>query len=246
MATEGNYPLAWLAEKLKRGPPSISSLISYLRYSMALPKFLSLVREYLPEYEREILTNATPWGRIAAFTDRFRDRYFPLLEMLEEYEELTEAIPADVQGLSNDDYHTIPDWRPGYQLMTYLVEPSYWGRIALAEACADYVSHELLRRVPDSGYPPEQLAKLTRGTRYEALELWARIIWQDTGNFFLDTDHYELGTLAPSWDRETVEALTREWQQAERINQEVLSFAQWLEQDLPGHFEEIVNFLEDR
>jgi hypothetical protein len=250
MGADRDSPLTILARKLLRGPPSLSYLTSWFESDKGFLRFLDLVREYVPEYEREILAEAITEGRITAFVSHFSDRYFPLEEGLEEYQHLTTGIPVIVQGMSYEDYHEMPGyWREGYCLMTYLLE-SPWeneARIALGEECAEQVPAELLQQVPSGGFSLTAVPELTRGSTYEALGHWANILCHCTGNFFLDTDYEDLGYGYPlEWDRQTVEELTRQWQQAERIQQMVLELAQWLEDDPSQHFEEIINFLEER
>jgi len=249
MGIEGSGPLTFLGDKLKRGPPSISQLISYLEGSESYARFLDLIREFLPEYEAEILAEDSEWGRIAAFVGRFSDRYFPIQEMVEEYDYFVRGVPVLLQGVSYDDYHEMPQsWRPGYCLFAYLIQNPYEdeNRTALADECLGYVSAELLQRVPQGGLSPETMERLVRGSDYEALGYWARILWHDTGNFFLDSDYEMLCYDMPPWDRETVEELTREWQQAERITQQVLELSQWLEEDPARHFAEMIDFLEEK
>jgi len=248
MGTNEKPIVTQLAKKLKVGPPQINSLISQLADSDSYARFIELIREYLPEYESEILAEGSEWGRIAAFVTRFADRYFPLEEVIEEYEYFVQTIPVLIQGVSYDDYHSITDWRTGYVLMTYLVEDPYESenRVVIAEECLEYASRELLQRVPQLGFAPGDLVRLTQGSRYEALGHWAQILWHDTGNFFLDTDYDWLWQDPLYWDRETVEALTRQWQQAERIQQMLFELAEWLEEDPPRHFEQILDFLEEK
>lgn len=244
--------LSVLAQRLRSlGVPSLSVLIARLEGAEEYEDFVALVREFLPERERDILSETTPQAQVAAFASYFEDRYFPLDDSfkwgdIEGYGQLTGYIPVIPLGLSYDDYQFISsDWRGGFQLMTYLVESPFGDeRVALAEACEEYVPRELIERVFESGLSPGQAHRVFDDTPYKALALWAGIVWHDTGNFFLDTDLEELwAEIPPEWDRETVEHLTAEWQQAERIQQEVANLADWLEEDPPARFEELLNFV---
>lgn len=248
-------PLSVLAGRLRwLGVPSLSVLIGRLEGAEEYEDFVALVREFLPEREQEVLSESTPQSQVAVFASHFEVRYFPLDDSfkmgdIESYGDLTRFIPVIPLGLSYDEYQLMAsDWRPGFQLLTYLVEnPFGEERAALAEACQEYVSSSLLERVPEKGLSPGELNRLTEGAQFKALADWARIIWHDTGNFFLDVDLEELWSGIPlSWDRETTDELTRQWQQAERIQQEILGLVEWLEQDPPARFEELLNFILER
>jgi hypothetical protein len=109
------------------------------------------------------------------------------------------------------------------------------------------VPEELLRQVPEEGFSPGELHRLLDESPYRGLALWADIVWGNTGNVFLDTDLELLWQEGfPPWDRETVENLTREWQQAEVIQREVFDLAEWLEQDAAERFGELLNFILER
>jgi len=154
-----------------------------------------------------------------------------------------------VEGISYDYYHEIPssDFRPGFQLMTYLIDEVEEGyRVALAEACEEYVPRELLEQLPE-GLTPGKAHRLLDKTPYEALAHWADTIWHDTGNFFLDISWEDLWSESlPDWDRETVEKLTEGWHQAEAINDQICNLAEWLEEEPPARFAELLKFILER
>jgi len=217
--------------------------------------FAALVREFLPEWERDILGHSTPVGQMAAFMSRFQDRYFTLgewvLEMAEGYSDFTHQIPVQIMGISWDDYHSIPtDYRPGLQIMTYVLEDPYeeedGARVALAEACAEDVSPELLERVPQGGLPVAEAHRLLEGTPYAGLMHWADVLVQDTGTHFFDMTDEEASYYPLGWGRETGEELTRQWALADRIHQSIMQLAEWLEEDPPAHLGEILDFIEKR
>lgn len=250
-------PLLTLAHRLLAlGPPSLSALIARLGEAEDYEDFVRLIREFLPEQEREILREATPIGQIASFASHFQDRYFPLddsltLREVEGYSDLTRSIPAVPQGFSYDDYHDVQDLRIGLQLMTYLVENPFGeedgARVALAESCAEHVSPGLLERVPEGGLSPGEAHRLLDKTPHAGVALWADIIWSDTGNFFLDVCCEDLWSEGlPEWERESVEDLTRQWQQAEVIHNTVFDLVDWLEGYPPARFEELLNFILER
>jgi hypothetical protein len=254
MAERAN-PLLTLAWRLRSlGPPSLSSLIARLEDAQEYENFIALVREFLPERQAEILRQAGPAHQIWSFADHFQDRYFPMPDFFrgeaEGYGELTARIPVMVCGVSWDDYHEMPEsYQPGLLLMTYLLEEPYEDdegiRVALAEACAQHVTAELLRRVPETGLTREEAHRLLIGTQYEAVALWGDVLALDAGSYFLDTT-YEMADEWIEWSRENVDQLTRKWQRAELIQDTVASFAKWLEEDPPGRFEELLDFIERR
>lgn len=238
--------------------PSLSILLARFNSLEEFEEFLRLVRELLPEREGDILSNPEPHKQISAFMSYFADRYFPLEENLvidteEEYALLTRCIPIIPRGVGGETYNQeLPTevFRTGLQLMAYLVESPYAVedvRIPLAEICEEYVPRELLQRV-GAGYDLEELRWRLDGTKYSPVALWAGIIWHDTGNTFMDIDIESEGYLweAPEWGKEVVDGLTLEWQAADRMEEEVMNFADWLEGDPPARFEEIVDFIERR
>lgn len=256
--SERDGPLLTLGRKLRSlGPPSLTAFIAQLQDYQEYEDFVSIVKELLPERERDILGRAGPQLQIAAFADYFEGRYFPLHDSfkmgeVEGYGDITRGIPVVVLGQSYDDYHEMTDARPGYRLITYLVESPYdegdGDRVPLAEACASDVLAELLQRVPAGGISPTDLHQLLDGTPHVALARWADVLHLQTNNFFLDTDYEWLwsGGDLPKWTRETVDALTTEWQQAERMEEEVSNLVDWLELDLSAHFSELLDFIEKR
>ena len=72
-------PLEVLRERLRNArPPSISILLSFFQNVETYNDFVKLVREYLPEREKEILEKPTPHEQMACFASHFEDRYLPL------------------------------------------------------------------------------------------------------------------------------------------------------------------------
>lgn len=256
-------PLNALAHKLcSVRPPSLSILIARFNSAEDFKAFVALVRELLPEREQEILCRPNPAEQVSAFVDRFAERYFPLDESISDmlYEDdieeaycyLLRGIPVQVMGISEDDYHSMPQsYRLGYQLIAYLLEDPYedrgGARVALAEACREHVPVHLLERVPEGGLSFNVAHELLNGTEYEALAQYGDILAKATENEFLNIDYDWLCECEPPpWSREDVEYLTEQWQQAEVINNSVHRLVEWIEEDPPAHFEEILNFLEGK
>jgi hypothetical protein len=254
-------PLLTLIARFRSlGLPSLSALIGKFGDVKEYEAFVELIREYLPEYEVEILREPPQAGQVAKFCSLFEDRYFPLAyqyrgDFIDEeigYYDLLMEIPVVVRGATWEDYDEISNSaRPGIQLITYLLENPHDEdnpRISLAEACEEHVSRQLIDRVPETGIGMTRTHELFDGTRYEPIAKWCDWINQATGNFFLDTDIEVLNYNYPypEWDKDDVERFTRQWQEAELIDEEISNFAEWLEQDPPAHFQEILDFIEGR
>ena len=259
MGTEEDGPILTLARRLRSlgQPPSFTVLLSCIEKGQSYGEFVALVREYLPEQEGEILSRNSVAAQIAAFADRFEDDYFPLecsfRGLADNYADLTGDIPTVVMGFSWEDYHFMPDssGAPGLLLLTYLIENPYGeedgARLAIGEACAPHVPIELLRRVSFGGLALDGVHRLFDDTPYRALAHWGDILHSNTGNFFLDTTVEDLWDEGfPPWEREIVEQLTRQWRQAEEIQRQIEHLIDWLEENPPAHFREILDFLEER
>jgi hypothetical protein len=238
------------------GPPSLLSLIARIQEMEEFTDFLKLLRELLPEREREILNEPTPGDQIAAFASFFQDRYFPLHDGVaydaECYSDLTHRIPVIPLGLSWDDYHEIPsDYRLGLQLMTYLVERGYedegeGARVPLAEECQVHVPRDLLDRVPQGGIDQGEVHILLDDTPHSALASWADYLNLNTGNGFLDMTYEDVCYECTEWSKDNVEALTQEWLEAMQFQQNCMDMADWLEEDPPGRFKQLLDFIDKR
>jgi len=249
-----------LRERLHNArPPSISILRSFFQSFETYNDFVNLVREYLPEREREILEKPTPHEQIACFASHFEDRYLPLHpsfkdEMCEDdYYELLREIPVIVMGFGWEDYHELDNARLGVQLMSYLLEPPWEGysdqtgeRVALVDGFTPEYQREA-QRVPASGISLDVAKRIFKGKRWVGLRNWAQYINMSTNNWFLDNDEemrYS-GGMENEWDKETVEAMTKEWLQANAFYDKMMEFAAWLEDEKEGlaHFKQTVDFI---
>lgn len=254
---EKDGPLKILGQKLLSFcPPSLSYLIGQLEGVEDYPYFVNLVKEFLPERERDILGERSVVLQVAAFANYFEDRYFPLHPsfrdgMAEGYDEITRGIPVMVQSIDFEEYHEMPESdRLGMQLLVYLLEVPYHednaARIPIGEECAKYVPAALLEKVPETGFTDGQCQELLTGTRYQALAYLSKMLQHNTGNFFLDVDYEDLYSgMQLEWDREDVEELTRQWHQAENMWSEIRKLIDWIEENPTANFEELLNFMLD-
>lgn len=191
-------PLEGLREKLHNArPPSISMLLSIFQNAETYTDFINLVREFLPEREREILEQTTPSAQMAAFASHFEDRYLPLHpsfrngDIEDDYSELLREVPVMVMGFGFEDYHELDNARLGVQLMTYLFKPPWEDqegeRFALVDGLPPRYQPDA-QRVPAGGVGLEAAKRILKGQKWAGLRNWAEYINQDTGNGFLDTD----------------------------------------------------------
>jgi len=250
-------PLEGLREKLRNArPPSISILLGVFRNFETYNDFVNLVREYLPEREKEILEKPTPHEQMACFASHFEDRYLPLHpsfrdEMCEDdYYELLREIPVMVMGFGWEDYHELNNARLGAQLMSYLFESPLEGydegeRVSLIDGFTPEYQSEA-QRVPAGGITLDTAKRILRGKRWVGLRNWAQYIYQATGNWFLDTDDdMRYSGMQNDWDKGTVEAMSKDWREAEDRYNKMMEFAGWLEDEKEGlaRFKQTIDFI---
>ena len=251
-------PLEGLREKLRNArPPSISILLGVFRNVETYNDFVKLVREYLPEREKEILEKPTPHEQMACFASHFEDRYLPLHpsfrdEMCEDdYYELLREIPVIVMGFGWEDYHELDNARLGVQLMSYLLEPPFEDsdqageRVALFDGFFPEYQREA-QRAPASGVTLNNADRIFKGKKWAGLRNWAKYINMNTGNWFLDNDdEMRYSGMLNDWDKETVEAMSKEWLQAQVFYDKMMEFAGWLEDEIEGttRFKQTIDFI---
>jgi hypothetical protein len=251
-------PLAALREKLHDvHPPSISLILSLFQNVETYNNFVKLVRDFLPEREKEILEKPSPSAQIAAFASYFEDRYLPLHpvfkdgEVEDDYYELLRDIPVMVMGFDWEDYHELNNARLGLQLMCYLFEPPFkedsdqaGERVALVDGFPSAYQREA-QRIPASGISLDDAKLIFKGKKWIGLRNCAEYINQATDNWFLDTDDEMRGDMQPmEWDKETVASMTQEWLKANAFYDKIMEFALWLEDKKEGvtHFKKTVDF----
>jgi hypothetical protein len=196
---------------------------------------------------------------MACFASHFEDRYLPVHPSFkdalceDDYYELLREIPVIVMGFGWEDYHELNDARLGVQLMSYLLEPPWEGyseqageRVALVDGFPTDYQREA-QRVPAGGITLNTAKRIFKGKRWIGLRNWAQYINMSTNNWFLDNDEemrYS-GGMENEWDKETVEAMTKEWLQANAFYDKMMEFAAWLEDEKEGlaHFKQTVDFI---
>lgn len=242
----------------RASPPSIENLIVLMERGEDYVEFMRLVHEFVPELEREIKVRHSIATRLSTFAQAFENRYFPLHPMYadgmaEGYGDITCFIPIILQSMDFDTYLELSqgEFNAGITLLAYIIEnPWQQGegeRLALTETCEQWVSRELLQRLPEE-IPREDIHLLLDGTRFESVGVVADILHMLTGNCFYDEDRESIhqGCLDLEWTRENVERLTEKWLQAQVLNDKAFKLYEWIDENPPQRFAELVDFIEAR
>jgi len=255
---KADTPLGSLVLQLQAPrPPALSILLRLFDSAESYSEFVKLVREYLPEREQDILSETSPSAQMAAFASYFEDRYLPLEprfrdgDIEDDYYELLRELPVTFMGMSWEDYESLNDYRLGLQLMSFLVECPLTDsgvRVSLADGFPEAYQPDA-GRLPAGGVKLAVARRILNSKKWLGLKNWAEILFQDTGNWFLDTDEemrYS-GYGGLEWNKDNVESMARDWKAAEAFYDKALDFASWLENEKsgPAHFKETIDFLLD-
>ena len=221
---------------------------------------MELVRRLFPNEAEAVLTAPDVGKRVERFAQLFEERHYPLYAPFFEWyatdgEEppwtwLRRGIPYQLMGFGYDGLHEMWDgFREGISALALLVKPpdSFFTesdgiRVAWLESAIAHIPQQTLLRIPEGGIPPEVLTEAVKGTRFEGAAQAASWVWAETGNFFLDAC-YDDGTydgFSDPWEDELIEQGTREWAEAKAVMDAVYRLAEWLEEDLPGRFAEML------
>ena len=156
-------------------------------------------------------------------------------------------------GFGYDGLHEMWDgYREGLSALVLLVQPpdsSYMAddgiRVAWLESAAERISQETLERIPQGGIPLDDLTDALRETGFEGAAQAASWVFAETGNFFLDHT-YEDGSydgFADPWEDDIIQEGTEEWRKAVALMDSVGKLTDWLEEDIPGRFAEMLAFV---
>jgi len=260
------FPLSILARKLLGGPPSLAYYIELFEQNETFTGFRDLVREYLPEYEVNIMAEDLN-NRAQKFMHFFSNEFFPLREyMVDDFTigDLLYMIPTQPIGFSYESYHMFTDFREGYILALSLIA-SPWdeeplgmddedeedrmqgGRVPILEVVSRLVGEWLARLIPDNGWTVEDLRRMTVGTEFEGLGDFADWVHGTTGLYHLDAqgESIEVGE-SIDWSRETVDDLTYDWHMSSEILDNIHRLALLLEQDSERTFRKLLGLLLDK
>ena len=159
-------------------------------------------------------------------------------------------------GFGYDGLHEMWDgYREGLSAMALLVKPAdsiYDGpdgiRVAWLESAAERIPQETLQRVPEGGIPLDDLTEALKETKFEGAALACSWVLAETGNFFLDHT-YEDGNydgFSDPWEDDIIQEGTEEWRKASALMDSVCKLGDWLEDDLPARFAEMLEFVLER
>ena len=253
--------LSGLAGLLLRRPPSLRELVTLVGYANDYAWFAGLVRRLFPDEAEAALSAPDVGTRVERFAQLFQEKHFPLyapyLEFFADEEDeppwtwLRRGIPFDLMGFGYDSLHEMWDgYREGLSALALLAEPPdsfFMGpdgiRTAWLESAAERIPQETLLRIPRGGIPLEALNGALEGTGFEGAAQAGAWVWSQTGNFFLD-HNYDDGNydgFSDPWEEEIIAEGTQEWQKASALMDSVCKLSDWLEEDLPGRFAELLD-----
>ncbi len=263
MAATAPAQLSGLAELLLRRPPSLRELVTLVGYADDYAWFAGLARRLFPQEAEEALAAPDIRTRVERFARLFGERHFPLYApyfefFMDEGDEppwtwLRRGIPFELMGFGYDSLHEMWDgYREGLSALVLLVKPpdSLYEepdgmRVAWLESAAARIPQETLLRIPQGGIPLDDLTEALKGTGFEGAAQTCAWVLAETGNFFLDASYddgmYE-GFDDP-WEDEIIEAGAEEWRKASALMDAVGRLTDWLEEDLPGRFAEMLDFV---
>ena len=263
MAAAAPAQLSGLAERLLRRPPSLRELVTLVGYADDYAWFVGLARRLFPQKAEAVLAAPDVRQRVERFARLFGERHFPLYAPFIEFwtdEEgaeppwswLRRGIPSDLMGFGYDGLHEMWNgYRDGLSALVLLAKPpdSFYEepdglRVAWLESAAARIPQETLLRIPEGGIPLDDLTDALKGAGFEGAALAASWVFAETGNFFLDHT-YEDGNydgFADPWEDDIIQEGTEEWRKASTLMDAVSRLTDWLEEDLPGRFAEMLAF----
>ena len=179
------------------------------------------------------------------------------------YAVLRQGIPFKLTGCTWEARHELWDRTdigtaaiallarmPGIENPLQMPLEEYLGmRTSWLESAASHIREETLKRIPENGIPMELLKEAVRETPLEAVFLEAEWVYNDTGNFFLDsnpTEEEEFTGFNDPWETEVIEITDEEWAEAKSIKYKIDRLEEWLEKDIDKRFEEILDFILER
>ena len=266
MADAAPAQLSGLSQMLLRRPPSLRELVTLIGYADDYAWFTGLVRRLFPDEGEAALSAPDVRTRVERFANLFGGKHFPLyMPVIEFWTEaddeppwswLRRGIPFELMGFGYDGLHEMWDgYREGLSALVLLAKPgdSIYEepdglRVAWLESAAERIPKETLERIPQGGIPLEDLTEAVRGTKFEGAAQACSWVMAETGNFFLDAC-YEDGSydgFSDPWDYDVIEAGTEEWRRASALMDSVCKLGDWLEEDLPGRFAEMLDFVLER
>ena len=261
MAAAAPAQLSGLANLLLRRPPSLRELVTLVGYADDYAWFAGLVRRLFPQEAEAALSAPDIRTRVERFGQIFGERHFPLYApffefFMDEGDEppwtwLRRGIPFELMGFGYDGLHEMWDgYREGLSALVLLAKPPdpFYEepdglRVAWLESAAARIPQETLLRIPQGGIPLDDLTEALKGTGFQGAAQAASWVFAETGNFFLDHT-YDDGMyegFADPWEDDIIREGTEEWRKASAFMDAVGRLADWLEEDLPGRFAEMLD-----
>ena len=256
------WALSLLADILKVGPPLLTEIMGCLEQIETVKEFRALVRMLLPEYESEIMS-APRNRRVYKFCYYFGIEYYPLPANTDCHPaDWVNGMPVELLAMSYSAYHEL-QMRPGYILLLSLViypyegderdieeeVPSNGARVPLLDLAQRIVGEEIVNRITRNGWTPEELHRITDGTKFDGVGVFADWACSSTGCVVLDSSYencdYEEGSGEPTflWTKHNVDILTEQWPKVQEIRGKIDQIVEWLEADPIGRFRELLDFL---
>ena len=261
MAAAAPPLLSGLTGLLLRRPPSLRELVTLVGYADDYAWFAGLVRRLFPQEAEAALAAPDIRTRVERFGQLFGEQHFPLYApffefFMDEGDEppwtwLRKGIPFELMGFGYDGLHEMWDgYREGLSALVLLAKPPdpFYEepdglRVAWLESAAPRIPQETLLRIPQGGIPLDDLTEALEGTGFEGAALAASWVFAETGTFFLDHT-YDDGMyegFADPWEDDIIAEGTEEWRKASALMDAVSQLADWLEEDLPGRFAEMLD-----
>ena len=258
--------LSGLAKLLLRRPPSLRELVTLVGYADDYAWFAGLVRRLFPNEAEAALAAPDIRQRVERFANLFGERHFPLyapiIEFWTDAEDeppwswLRRGIPFELMGFGYDGLHEMWNgYREGLSAMALLVKPpdAYYDgpdglRVAWLESAAERIPQETLLRVPQGGIPLDDLTDALKETGFEGAAQACSWVLAETGNFFLDHcfDDGSYDGFCDPWEDDIIAEGTEEWRKASAPMEAVSKLTYWLEEDIPAHFAEMLEFVLER
>ena len=259
--------LSDLTDLLLRRPPSLRELVLLVGNADDYAWFTGLVRRLFPGEADDVLSAPDPRERVVRFAELFRERHFPLYAPFIDFwadvegEEppwswLRNGIPYDLMGFGYEGVHEMWDgYREGISALALLARPAdiyHDGpdglRVAWLESASSRIPQETLTRIPEGGIPLDVLTRILKGTEFEPAARACSWMWAETGNFFLDFTYEDGGYngFSDPWDDDLIRQATEEWRRADPFIDSVCALTGWLEEDLPGRFARMLDFVLER
>ena len=253
--------LSGLPGLLLRRPPSLRELVTLAAHADDYAWFVGLVRRLFPDEAEAALSLPDVRRRVERFANLFGERHFPLygpfIDLWDDdwndppWSWLRQGIPFDLMGFGYDGLHEMWNgYREGLSALALLIRPpdAYYDgpdglRTAWLESAAERIPQQTLERLPRGGIPVETLTEAVKDTRFEGAAQAASWMLAETGNFFLDAC-YEDGSydgFSDPWEEEIIAEGTEEWRKASALMDSVFKLTDWLEEDLPARFAEMLD-----